>query len=161
SLEFANGAYSAHAIQQRSRTPTMPSYPGEGSPRTAAVYFLKLTRLNLGEWPAGTLVFTTAVVALLCGIYFSRHFLPSALLWPPALSHLISTCGHCGTMYLPEWWTYRYYNVCSGLQLLPAVAVFVALANEFLGKLLPRRVLAAAIVMVAAFSYASLWRASP
>src|SRR5262249_11501944 len=34
-LEFANGPYSARAIQERTRTATMPSYPGENSPRTA------------------------------------------------------------------------------------------------------------------------------
>src|SRR5215471_4777105 len=65
SLEFANGHYSAHAIQERSRTPTMPSYPGERSPQTAALYFLKLARLNLGTGHAEPWVFTTAVVALL------------------------------------------------------------------------------------------------
>jgi hypothetical protein len=161
SLEFTNGPYSARAIQERSRTPTMPSYPGEGSPRTAAVYFLKLTRLNLGEGHAGSLVFTTAVVALLCAIYFSRQFLPWALLWTPALFYVLSISGQSVPIYFPEWWPYSYYNVRYGLQLLPAVAVFAGLANEFLSKFLPRRMVAAAMVMVAAFSYASLWRATP
>ena len=48
-LEFANGPYSARAIQQRSRTATMPSYPGENSPRDATLQFLKVSRLNLAR----------------------------------------------------------------------------------------------------------------
>ncbi|HYL92316.1 MAG TPA: phospholipid carrier-dependent glycosyltransferase, partial [Alphaproteobacteria bacterium] len=47
-LEFANGPYSARAIAQQSRTPTMMSHPGENDPRTAALFFLKVSRLNLG-----------------------------------------------------------------------------------------------------------------
>ena len=42
-LEFANGPYSALAIQQRSKTATMPSYPGENSPRDATLQFLKVS----------------------------------------------------------------------------------------------------------------------
>ena len=36
-LEFANGPYSARAIQERSKTASMPTYPGENSPGGAAV----------------------------------------------------------------------------------------------------------------------------
>src|SRR6185503_1671380 len=48
-LEFANGPYSARAIQQRSKTASMPSYPGENSPRDATLQFLKVSRLNLAK----------------------------------------------------------------------------------------------------------------
>jgi len=36
-------------------------------------------------------------------------------------------------------WPFSYYNVRYGLQLLPAVAVFAALAYEFLSKFFPAR----------------------
>jgi hypothetical protein len=161
SLEFAKGPYSAHAIQERSRTPTMPSYPGEKSPRTAALYFLKLSRLNLGEGSAETWVFTTAVVALLCAIYFSRQFLPWLLLWTPALFYVISISWQSVPIYFPQWWPFSYYNVRYGLQLLPAIAVFVALAYEFLSKFAPVRIAAIAVITLVAVSYGSIWRAAP
>src|SRR5260370_18364653 len=41
-------------------------------------------------------------------------------------------------IYTPDWWPYSYYNVRYGLQLLPAVAVFVALAYEFLHTVFKR-----------------------
>ncbi len=50
-LEFANGPYSPRAIQERSKTPTMPTYPGEKSPRGATLQFLKISRLNLARGP--------------------------------------------------------------------------------------------------------------
>src|SRR5260370_9435964 len=81
-------------------------------------------------------------------------------------------------IYTPDWWPYSYYNVRYGLQLLPAVAVFVALAYEFLHTVLkghgfqpcpqdvppprgfsPRPAFAAPIVV--APSYVPLWPQPP
>jgi hypothetical protein len=161
SLEFANGPYSARTIQQRSRTPAMSTYPGEKSPRTAALYFLKLSRLNLGTGPAEFWLFATAVAALLCAVYFSRQFLPWILLWSPAVFYVISISWQSVPIYFPQWWPFSYYNVRYGLQLLPAVAVFVALAYEFLRHFVPARIAAMTIIALVAVSYASLWWAEP
>jgi Dolichyl-phosphate-mannose-protein mannosyltransferase len=160
-LEFADGPYSAHAIQQRSRTATMPAYPGENSPRTAALYFLKVSRLNLGQGCAEYLLFTAAFAALLSTIYFSRKYLPWVLLWSPVLFYTLSIAWGSVPIYVPDWWPFSYYNVRYGLQMLPAAAVFVALAYEFLGRLAPARLIAGAVAVVVAASYLSLWRQTP
>jgi hypothetical protein len=160
-LEFANGPYSARAIQQQTRTPTMPSYPGESSPRTATLYFLKLARLNLGAGFAEHLLFTIAMVALLGVIYFSRRFLPWLVLWTPLLFYVLCIAWGSVPIYFPDWWPHSYYNVRYGLQLLPAVAVFGALGHEFLSKFAPARVIATAMVLLIATSYVSLWQETP
>jgi hypothetical protein len=160
-LEFANGPYSARAIQERSRTATMPSYPGENSPRTAALYVLKVSRLNLAEGRAEYLLFTAAFVSLLSTFYFARKFLPWALLWAPLPFYVVCVAWSSVPIYLPEWWPFSYYNVRYGLQLLPAVAVFVALGYEFLSKFIPARMVAAATAIVVLVSYASLWMRTP
>jgi hypothetical protein len=160
-LEFANGPYSARAIQQQSRTPTMPTYPGENSPRTAALYFLKLVRLNLGAGFAEHMLFTPAIVALLSATYFSHKFLPWTLLWTPAVFYIVSIAWGSVPIYVAAWWPYSYYNVRYGLELLPAIAVFVALAYEFLSRFVPARIAATAIGLVVATSYLSLWRETP
>src|SRR6266567_2316626 len=141
-LEFANGPYSAHAIQQRSRTATMPSYPGENSPRAATLYLLKISRLNMGAGRWEFLLLNAALVALLAAIYFSRKFLPWSLLWAPLPFYVLCIAWGSVPIYFPDWWPYSYYNVSYGLQLLPAVAVFAALAYEFLGKFFPARAVA-------------------
>jgi hypothetical protein len=160
-LEFANGPYSARAIQQRSRTATMPSYPGENSARAAALYVLKVSRLNLGQGRAEYLFMTVAFVALLSAVYFDRKFLPWALLWTPLVFYVISVAWGSVPIYFPDWWPFSYYNVRYGLQLLPAIAVFVALAYEFLAKFAPARWVASATVLVIAASYATVWQRGP
>jgi hypothetical protein len=142
-LEFANGPYSAHAIQQSSRTATMPSYPGENSPRTAALYFLKLSRLNLGRGRAEYLLFVPAFIATLSAFYVL------AIAWGSV------------PIYFPDWWPFSYYNVRYGLQMLPATAVFVALSYELLRKFFPARIVACVAMATVALSYFSVGQASP
>jgi hypothetical protein len=160
-LEFANGPYSAHAIQQRSRTASMPTYPGENSARTAGLYFLKVSRLNLGHGRAEYLLFVPAFIATLSAFYFARRFLPWTLLWTPALFYVLAIAWGSVPIYFPDWWPFSYYNVRYGLQMLPAVAVFVALAYEFLGKFFPARSVAGLAAVAVALSYFSVWQASP
>src|SRR5262249_40410144 len=40
-LEFANGPYSARAIEKRTSVPGSPPHPGTGNPAMAGLYFLK------------------------------------------------------------------------------------------------------------------------
>jgi len=160
-LEFATGPYSAHAIQERSRTPTFPSYPGEGSPRTAALYFLKVSRLNLGQGPAASLLFMVAFVALLSAVYFSRKFLPWTLLWIPVVFYTLSISWGSVPIYFPDWYPFSYYNVRYGLQTLPAVAVFVGVGYEFLSKVIPARLAALGTAALVIASYGSVWRNIP
>jgi hypothetical protein len=64
-------------------------------------------------------------------------------------------------IYHPEWWPFSYYNVRYGLQLLPAIAVFAALACQFAANFVrPRYVIAAAGLVVVA-SYLSVWQHAP
>src|SRR5262249_20399398 len=138
-LEFATGPYSARAIQERSRTTTMPTYPGEKSPRDAALQFLKVSRMNVAEGPAEYLLFTLVLMAWRAAISFARRFLPWSLLWLPAPFYMLCVAWGSVPIYHPAWWPFSYYNVRYGLQLLPAVAVFVALAVEFAARFFPAR----------------------
>src|SRR6185369_14730865 len=51
-LEFANGPYSAKAIEQRTATPGTPPHPGADNLPMAASFFLKAAELNilLSNW---------------------------------------------------------------------------------------------------------------
>ena len=160
-LEFANGPYSARAIQERSRTPTMPTYPGENSPRDAMLQFLKVSRMNVADGPAEYLLFALALIALLAAIYFARRFLPWSLLWLPAPFYMLCVAWGSVPIYHPAWWPFSYYNVRYGLQLLPAIAVFTALAVEFASRFFPvRAVIGAAAALIAASSF-SVWLNTP
>jgi hypothetical protein len=160
-FEFATGPYSTRAIAQQSHTSTMPSYPGEGHPRTAAIYFLKVSRLNISEGNLEYLLFNIAFVAALAAICFSRRHWPALLLWIPVPFYVLSVAWASVPVFFPQWWPHSYYNVRYGLQMLPAVAVFGALAFEFLAKLMPARIPGIVIVLAVAASYGSAWQKSP
>jgi hypothetical protein len=160
-LEFANGPYSARAIQQRSKTASMPSYPGENSPRDATLQFLKVSRLNLAQGRTEFLLLNGAFIALLASFYFARRYLSWAVLWTPLPFYVLCIAWGSVPIYHPEWWPFSYYNVRYGLQLLPAVAVFAALGCEFLTRFFrPIYVVALAALVIAA-SYHSVWHATP
>ena len=139
-LEFANGPYSARAIEQKTAVPGFPPHPGSGNLRTAFHYFFKSAQLNLAagatfERSQGTvtgvlqalwvslLVFGTAVVVL-----FQRKLWPVLLLWIPVPFYMLSIDYSGVPIFIPVWWPFSYYNVRYGIELLPAFAVLVAFA---------------------------------
>jgi hypothetical protein len=104
-------------------------------------------------------LFTAALVALLASLYFSRRYLSWAILWIPAPFYVLCIAWGSVPIYHPEWWPFSYYNVRYGLQLLPAIAVFAALACEFAANFLrPGYVIGVASLLIVA-SYFSAWQA--
>ncbi len=160
-LEFANGPYSARAIQEHSRTPTMQTYPGEHSTRTAALYFLKVSRLTLGDGGSEKWLMALGFTGLLCWIFFERRWLAVLLLWTPAVFYTLCIAWGSVPIYVPNWWPFSYYNVRYGLQMLPAVAVGCGLLAAFLGKYLSKKWIIAGTATVLVWSYASVWGARP
>ena len=166
-LEFANGPYSARAIEKKTSTPGTPPHPGAGNVLTAASYFLKSAELNVAEGNWGRLWLLLALLgtALACSIGSHGRFsrcMPLLLLWIPLLFYMFSIAC-CGVpIFLPVWWPFSHYNVRYGLELLPAFAVFVPLAAFFLVQLARSRNVqllgTIAILAVVLTSYASIWR---
>ncbi len=160
-LEWANGPYSARAIQERSRTATYPSYPGENSARTSALYFLKVSRLNVAAGRSEKVLFSLAAITLLVAIFFVRRVWPLALLWLPAIFYVACVAWGSVPIYVPQWYPFGYYNVRYGLQLLPAIAVFAGLLVYFMDSFLPRRLGLIVVTLIATWSYASIWQGTP
>jgi 4-amino-4-deoxy-L-arabinose transferase-like glycosyltransferase len=160
-LEFANGPYSARAIAARSRSSAMPAYPGENSLRTAALYFLKAVRLDVGEGKFDLLLLGIAFTALLSVFYFSRRHLPLTLLWLPIIFYVLSISWGSVPIFCPQWWPFSYYNVRYGLEMLPAIAAFVALAYAFLARFVPVSLASGVVLLSLAVSYLSVWHNRP
>jgi hypothetical protein len=164
-LEFANGPYSARAIENRTAVPGMPPHPGAGDLKTAASYFLKAAQLNMTEnsrqrwWLA--LLFIGAAAALLISPRLWRLW----LLLTPLPFYMLSVAYSGVPIFIPPWWPFSLYNVRYGIQLLPAFAVFSVLLAYVTMRLvrqpLAKIVLVAAILVFAAFSYSSAWRSAP
>ena len=71
--------------------------------------------------------------SLLC---ISPTLWPLLLLWIPLLFYALSIAYGGVPLFLPAWWPFSHYNLRYGLELLPALAIFSALAVQFLaGKI--------------------------
>lgn len=145
-LDWLNGPYSAKAIEQRSSPAGYPPYPGKGHPIVAAEYFLKAARMNTGEGSRETWLVLLATAGLLFSAFHLRRFGAMLLLWIPLPFYALSVAYGSVPIFVPEWWPFSYYNVRYGLELLPAIAVFVALLPWGMTRFLHRRVAIAAAV---------------
>lgn len=164
-LEFANGPYSARSIEQKASQAGIAPHPGANDLRAAASYFLKSAELNLAEGNWQKLWLALLLAGVVMTLLVDRRLWPLLLLLLPLPFYMLSVAYSGVPIYLPVWWPFSYYNVRYGLELLPAFAVFGALTVHFVsrlvGTLAGRTAVVAAIVLVTAGSYASVWRAQP
>ena len=127
-LEFANGPYSAKAIEQKTATVN----PAKGNLLSAGSVFSESRRTEFGRGElAGTSVAgISAAGSLVTG--FSGRGRAALLLWVPLPFYALSVAYGSVPIFVPTWWPFSNYNLRYGLQLLPAFAVFVPLAIAFI-----------------------------
>jgi len=177
-LEFANGPYSAKAIERRTQDAGNSGHPGSGNPLLAGMYFLKSAEANLAEndWLQRAWVFL-AVAGMVAGALIYRPKLgtvgsPPTGAWPllfllvPLPFYALSVAYGGVPIFIPAWWPFTHYNVRYGLQLLPAFAAALAMLVHLAVRSegwKPRVRLACVLGLFALViaSYASIWRAGP
>ncbi len=177
-LEWMNGPYSARAIMERTTRPGDPHHPGYHSVKTAAVYYVKCAKLNVTGnnigwggarygWPM-RIERTWPVLALLGAfllLVLARGLWPLLMLWVPLLFYPLAIAYGGVPIFMPVWWPYSYYNVRYGLQMLPALAVFIALLVFFVASLVRARAFVTVVAIIVAsfvgFSYMMIWKTGP
>jgi len=164
-LDFVNGPYSAKAIALRTLAEGTPSYPGQHAPFTAALYFLKAAKLNVGPDLWGQLMLALAIAGTAIAAWQWRRYGILLVLWLPLPFYALSIAYGSVPIFLPVWYPFSYYNVRYGLELLPVLAVFSAILADFLIEHLNHvRVEVAgwlALGALVASSYVSIYRATP
>ncbi len=164
-LEFANGPYSAKAIEQKTAVPGYPPHPGTNDLPLAFKYFFKSAELNLGQsgWQiswVSALLTGTAIVLL-----FQRKLWPLLLLWTPVPFYMLSIAYSGVPIFVPTWWPFSRYNVRYGIEMLPAFAMFTAVAAygllRFASSSRTKLAIAAVFLLMPAVSYIQVFRASP
>ncbi len=161
-LEFANGPYSAQAIEQRVHAPN-PALHHAG---VAAIYFLKSAQLNMAHGNWGRFWLGAALLGLAIAAWKLRgQSAPLLLLWVPLLFYALSIAYGSVPVHVYTWWPFATFNQRYGLQVLPmcaasagalAAAAFVVGARwGHAGKLV------AVVFALIVASYASVWRATP
>src|SRR5207302_495737 len=164
-LEFANGPYSAKAIEQKTAVPGTPPRPGTNDLPVAFRYFFKSAELNVaeGKWQIfwlGALLLGTATALL-----FQRKFWPLLLLWMPVPFYMLSIAYSGVPLFVPVWWPFSRYNMRYGIEMLPAFAVFTAVAAyallRFAASVRSKAILVFVFLAFVAASYVQVWRAGP
>jgi hypothetical protein len=177
-LEFANGPYSAKAIERRTQNGSHPGHPGSGNPLLAGRYFLKSAEVNVAEseWLQRIWVLLAAAGAV-WGVLGDRKLdaspsshpallLPLLLLLTPIPFYALSVAYGGVPIFIPPWWPFTHYNVRYGLQLLPAFAVGLAILiygvmQSARWKPLARLASGLSVFALLVVSYAPLWRSGP
>lgn len=164
-LDFVNGPYSAKAIALRSTAHGAPSYPGQDHLLTAGLYFLKAAQLNVGSAFWGRILVALAFVGSAVACWRFRRYGILLLLWLPLAFYALSIAYGSVPIYIPIWYPFSYYNVRYGLELLPAFAVFLAIATYSLAARisagLKRSIVWSVAIVLVAVSYGSVYAASP
>ena len=132
-LEFANGPYSAKAIERKTQSGANPGHPGSGNPLLAARYFLKSAEANMAEneWLQRTWVLLAVASIVVAAFAYRRGAAAQPhppVAWPllflliPVPFYALSVAYGGVPIFIPAWWPFSHYNVRYGLQLLPAFA---------------------------------------
>jgi len=162
-LEFANGPYSAKAIEQRVQAPN----PAFHNTPVAAIYFLKSAQLNMAEGNGGRFWLAAAVLALAIGAWKLRTQTGTLfLLWIPLPFYALSIAYGSVPLHVYTWWPFATFNQRYGLQLLPMFAVSIgvlaaAVFSSTFREGVPGRHAGKLVAVVFALvigSYASVWK---
>jgi hypothetical protein len=159
-LEFANGPYSAKAIEQRVGAPN----PALHNPAVAALYFMKSAQLNMADGNWGRFWLLAALLAVAIAVCKLRAALaPALLLWVPLVFYALSIAYGSVPIHVHTWWPFATFNQRYGLQMLPMFAVAAGTLSGSATLALERHSvkLAALIVALVAFSYVSVWVLGP
>jgi hypothetical protein len=161
-LEFANGPYSAKAIEQRIAAPN----PALHNAAVSALYFLKSAQLNVADGNWGRFWLVAAVLALAIAAWKLRaQCAPLLLLWIPLPFYALSIAYGSVPVHVYTWWPFAAFNQRYGLQLLPmfAVSAGVLAASIFLFDATRRNVgkLLATTFVLIIVSYGFVWKGEP
>lgn len=162
-LEFANGPYSARAIEQKTALFQSEPHPGWHNLRVSFSYFTKAAQDNMAEGKLQKVWLAFLLIGALAAC--QRRSWPLLLLFLPLAFYTLSVAYGSVPIFLPEWWPFSHYNVRFGSELIPAFAVATAVSLYVVYiRANATRVRTALIVGFVAFvaaSYGWIWKAQP
>jgi 4-amino-4-deoxy-L-arabinose transferase-like glycosyltransferase len=139
-LDFLRGPYSAHAIEARTSPSGAGHYMEYHRPVVATLYFLKAAELGAVVPHAAQLIFLIAITgtAFLWLRRRSVALTAATLLWLPLPFYAYSVAYGSVPIFIPVWFPHSWYNTRYGMEMLPAFALFAAVALEGLAMWRPR-----------------------
>jgi hypothetical protein len=144
-LDFLRGPYSAKQIERRTAPPGQ-HYRGWHNMGWAALFYARTAQIDAAAWETGFALMAAALYGLWLSFkrratvaVHSRAESFSWLLWIPLPFYIYSIAYGSVPIFIPQLWPHSYYNARYGMELLPALAIFSALAAERLETSLKSR----------------------
>jgi hypothetical protein len=165
-LDFANGPYSAKAIEIRVAAPN----PAFHNFFLGGLYFLKSAQITLAEGNWGRLWLAGAILVACGALYVlrSRGAGVLVLLWAPLAFYAYSISYGWVPLHVPMWWPHAAFNQRFGLELLPMFAVSAGLLAAIIGTTIATGsrgaatwIATAAVVAMIVASYGFVLKAQP
>jgi len=135
-LDFMRGPFSAKQIERRTAPPGQ-HYRGWHNVGWAALFYLRTAQVDAAFWETGFGV----MLAALYGFWLTWRRRLSAvakergesfiwLLWVPLPFYIYSVAYGSVPIFIPQLWPHSYYNSRYGMEMLPVLSLFGALAVE-------------------------------
>jgi hypothetical protein len=129
-LYFARGPYSAKAIELRTMSHGAgPPHPGWHNPWVSLLFFVKVAEMDAAAAAWGNVLLIVSVMGLAWAWLTARK---SAFTWALLLWFPIPFYAYSVPIFLPPWWPHSWYNTRYGMEMLPAFALGLGFAAQFL-----------------------------
>ncbi len=135
-LDFMRGPYSAKQIERKTAPPGQ-HYRGWHNMAWAALFYTRTAQIDAAAWETGFGLMLAAVYGL--WITWSRRATEAVraradafalLLWVPLPFYIYSVAYGSVPIFIPQLWPHSYYNARYGMEMLPVLAIYPALAAE-------------------------------
>jgi hypothetical protein len=134
-LDFMRGPYSAVAIDRKTSPPG--HYREWHNPWRALVFYTRCAQVDTAAWETGWAVMAAALYGTWTawkrrtqGEARARAEIFALLLWLPLPFYVYMVAYGAVPIFIPQLYPHSYYNARYGMELLPALAVYAALAAE-------------------------------
>ena len=130
-LDFMRGPYSAAAIEKKTSPPGAKHYRGWHNPGWALLFYTRTAQVDAAAWEVGFAVLAAALVGL-WSVCRRRLQMPVLLLWMPMPFYIYSIAYGSVPIFIPQLYPHSFYNARYGMEMLPALALFLFIALALL-----------------------------
>jgi hypothetical protein len=135
-LDFLRGPYSAKQIERKTAPPGQ-HYRGWHNVGWALLFYTRTAQIDAAAWETGFALMLAAIY----GVWLSAKRRATAearglgesfalLLWMPLPFYIYSVAYGSVPIFIPQLWPHSYYNARYGMEMLPALSLYAALAAE-------------------------------
>jgi hypothetical protein len=126
-LDFMRGPYSAAAIEKKTTPPGSKPYRGWHNPGWALWFYSRAAQVDAVAYELGFVVLAAALAGAWM-LWKQRLLRIALLLWVPLPFYVYSVAWSHVPIFIPQLYPHSYYNSRYGIEMLPAFAIFAAIA---------------------------------